>query len=58
MAGFGPALVMLEGHPPAKHPWLTVKVAEVEFEIDEYQRDVEQVFLDSLEAERAFAIEE
>ena len=50
MTGFGPALVMLEGNPPMKHPWLTVQVAEVEFAIDEYQRDVEQVFMDSVEA--------
>lgn len=46
--GFGTALLMLAGNPPAKHPWLTVEVVEQEAAIDEYQADSVAVFIDSL----------
>ena len=47
--GFGVAVKMLDGHPPIKHPWLTVELMQKEFAIDKYQRDRVQVFMDSLE---------
>ena len=48
-AGFGVALPMLDGHPPAKHPWLTPDVVRVEQAISEAQADSEAVFLDTWE---------
>lgn len=48
--GFGAVTTrrLLEMEPPPKHPWLTVEVAEREFAIDEYQKDRERVFMDSI----------
>lgn len=46
--GFGVALLMLDGHPPPKHPWLTPEIAYQELAIGEYNRDCAAVALDSI----------
>jgi hypothetical protein len=47
-AGFGFAIPLLDGYPPAKHPWLTPAVIHVEQAIEEHLADPTQVFLTSV----------
>lgn len=47
--GFGLALPMLDGHPPAKHPWLTPSIVSIERAITEWSSDPERVFMEAWE---------